>query len=319
MKRLLDELLDVSRVTRDKIELERRPTVLQEVLQHALQGTRALVEERRHEMTVTVPDEPVVVEGDPDRLVQVVANLVTNAAKYTQPGGRIEVALRVEDEDAVLSVRDDGIGIAPEMLDSVFDLFVQARPAPGRGEAGLGIGLSLVRRLVEMHGGRVAVHSEGAARGSEFVVRLPRSAAARPAAPAAPPEAEREARPLRVLVVEDNADVGELLAQGLSGLGHRVRLAADGESALAAYDAERPEVVLVDIGLPGMDGYEVARRLRGRPGEGMPLLVALTGFGSAEDRRRAREAGFDEHLVKPVRLDQLERILEAGLHREPAG
>jgi signal transduction histidine kinase/ActR/RegA family two-component response regulator len=316
MKRLLDELLDVSRVTRDLIEIERRPAVLQEVLQHALQGSRALVEERRHALELSAPDEPVVVEGDPDRLVQVVSNLVTNAVKYTEPGGRIEVVLRVEGREAVLCVRDDGVGIAPELLDSVFDLFVQAQPgATGRG--GLGIGLSLVRRLVEMHGGSVAAYSDGAGKGSEFVVRLPLSSEA---APAAPPAAARpEARPLRILVVEDNADVGELLAQGLGGLGHRVRLAGDGESALRELEREPAQVVIVDIGLPGMDGYELARELRRAAGDDPPLLVALTGFGSADDRRRAGEAGFDEHLVKPVQLDLLARVLDSGVRREPAG
>ena len=319
MKRLLDELLDVSRVTRDKIELERTQAVLQEVVQHALQGSRELVRERRHELSLAAPEEPVVVDGDPDRLVQVVANLVTNAAKYTEPRGRIEVELQVDGPEAVLRVRDNGIGIAPEMLESVFELFVQGRPEAGRGEGGLGIGLSLVRRLVDMHGGRVEVHSDGAGKGSEFVVRLPRSNLPGAVPAPAPPVAALEARPLRILVVEDNADVGELLAQGLAGLGHRVRLAADGESALRAFEDERPEVVLVDIGLPDMDGYDLAGRLRRAAGEKPPLLVALTGFGSADDRLRAREAGFDEHLVKPVQLDQLARILEAGFHRERAG
>ena len=316
MKRLLDELLDVSRVTRDRIEIERRPSVLQEVLQHALQGSRGPIEERRHALELSVPDQPVVVEGDPDRLVQVVSNLVTNAVKYTEPGGRIDVLLRVEGSEAVLRVRDDGVGIAPELLGSVFDLFVQARPA-ALGQGGLGIGLSLVRRLVEMHGGSVAAHSEGAGKGSEFVVRLPLSSQAAPVP--APPAARPDARPLRILIVEDNVDVGELLAEGLGGLGHRVRLASDGESALREFDRQPPQVVIVDIGLPGMDGYELARRLRQASGEEVPLLVALTGFGSADDRRRATEAGFDEHLVKPVQLDQLARVLEAGLPREPAG
>jgi signal transduction histidine kinase/ActR/RegA family two-component response regulator len=319
MKRLLDELLDVSRVTRNLIEIERRATVLQEVLQHALQGSRALADERRHEVALSVPDEPVVVEGDPDRLVQVVSNLVTNAVKYTEPGGRIELLLRVEGSEAVLRVRDDGVGIAPHLLDSVFDLFVQARPG-ARGQGGLGIGLSLVRRLVEMHGGTVAAHSDGVGRGSEFVVRLPLSPLSSHAAPDQPPAPARsEVRPLRILIVEDNADVGELLAQGLGGLGHRVRLAGDGESALRELDREPAQVVIVDIGLPGMDGYELARKLRRATGEDGPLLVALTGFGSADDRRRATEAGFDEHLVKPVQLDQLARVLDSGVRREPAG
>ena len=312
MKRLLDDLLDVSRVTRDHIELERKPVKLQDIVYQALQGTAQLVGQRQHRLSVTVPDEPVLVDGDADRLVQVISNLVTNAAKYTEAGGNLDIDLTADSGEAVVRVRDDGIGIPADLLPAVFDLFVQARRDAGRSEGGLGIGLSLVKRLVEMHGGTVTASSGGPGQGSEFVVRLPRLAdgtVPRAAATTAEPSASR-----RVLLVEDNDDVGNLLAEALRGIGHEVALARDGEAALAEVDRQPPEAILVDIGLPGIDGYELARRLRARllPPAERPLLVAVTGYGSERDRARALEAGFDYHLIKPVRLEQLTRLLATG-------
>jgi len=311
MKRLLDDLLDVSRVTQDKIDLERRPVRLQDVVQQAVLATQSLIDERHHELVLEVPDEPLVASVDRDRMVQVVSNLLTNAAKFTPPGGHVWLSLHREGGDAVVRVRDDGIGIREDLLPSVFDLFVQAERPAARTEGGLGIGLALVRRLVEMHGGMVQAKSDGSGRGSEFVVTLPASADGLPAEPSRPATAPA---PRVVLLVEDNPDVADLLAEALAQLGHEVTVARDGEAALAEVERKSWEVVLVDIGLPGIDGFELVRQLRRRPLERQPLVVALTGYGSADDREKARQAGFDHHLVKPVHLEQLNRLLSAPLH-----
>lgn len=310
MKRLLDDLLDVSRVTRGRIGLSLRRVEVREIVDQALHSLEPLIAERRHRLEVDLPADPIVLDCDPDRMVQVVSNLLTNAAKYTDPGGNVRLSVAAAEGEVTIRVADDGLGIPADLLPSIFDLFVQSGRAPHRAEGGLGIGLTLVHRLVEMHGGRVEARSAGLGTGSEFEVRLPQEAAA----DAAPPAGGRVfsgAAGRSVLLVEDNEDVAETLALALESQGHRVKVVGDGEEALAAAERERPEVALVDIGLPGMDGYEVATRLRRQLAEDPPLIVALTGFGSEEARERSREAGFDHHLVKPVDPDQLNRLLAA--------
>jgi PAS domain S-box-containing protein len=302
--RLVDDLLDVSRVMRGKVDLRRERIELATVVARAVETAQPLMEAQGHDFTVALPSEPMPLDVDPIRLVQVVGNLLTNAAKYTEPNGRIWLTAQREDENAVLRVRDTGIGIAPDMLPHIFELFVQADHAATRSQGGLGIGLTLVKNLVEMHHGAVSAFSDGLGRGSEFVVRLP-------LASRAPGDANENkngdsqpepARPAghRLLVVDDNRDAAESLAILLRMQGHEVRVANDGVSALEIIKAYRPALVLLDLGMPKMDGYEVARRLRRQPGLENVRLAALTGWGQQEDRRRSAEAGFDHHFVKPV-------------------
>jgi signal transduction histidine kinase/integral membrane sensor domain MASE1 len=319
MVRLVDDLLDVSRITRGRVELRRERVDLGEVAARAAEAVRPLVEERGQQLAVSRPDEPLVVHADPTRLDQVTANLLHNAVRYTEPGGRIAVTVSSESEQAVLRVEDTGIGLRPEMLERIFEPFVQAdRPAQARAQPsgqGLGIGLTLVRSLVEMHQGSVTAHSHGPGRGSAFVVRLPR-------APAVPHELAREeadagsagraaAPGKRVLLVDDNVDGAESLALVLRQSGHDVVAVHDGPAALAEAGRGAFDVALLDIGLPDdMDGYEVARRLRAG-GAGPRVLIALTGFGQEDDHRRSRAAGFSHHLVKPVDPRELAQLLAA--------
>ena len=298
MVRLIDDLLDVSRITRGKLELRPEPVTLQAVVETALEASRPAVLARGHELTVEVPPEPVWLSADLTRLGQVVSNLLNNAAKYTPEGGRIELRATAGAGAATVVVRDDGFGIPPEMLDSVFEMFTQVNRTLDSSQGGLGIGLTLVRRLVELHGGTVTAESAGPGQGSTFTVTLPRLAA--PPAPAAPPPSPPVARGLRVLVVDDNLDGAESLAMLLSLSGHDVGTAADGPSALRIAREFAPQVVLLDIGLPGMSGYEVARRLRADPPRVRPAIVALTGWGSDDDKAQAVAAGIDHHLTKPV-------------------
>jgi CheY-like chemotaxis protein len=283
------------------------------VVAQAVETSRPLVEARRHELTLHGPAGPVWLVADAARLEQVLANLLNNAAKYTEEGGRIGLEVALEDREVVIRVRDTGIGIPAEMLPRVFDLFVQADRSLDRSQGGLGIGLTLVKSLVELHGGRVEARSGGPGQGSEFTVRLPLGAENPEEAPA--PAAERagsNGRPLRVLVVDDNVDAAASLALLLEAYGHAVQTAHDGRAALALAADFVPQVVLLDIGLPGLDGYAVARQLRRQPGLEGAMLVALTGYGQEEDRRRSREAGLDRHLVKPVDPAELERLLAQG-------
>jgi signal transduction histidine kinase/integral membrane sensor domain MASE1/ActR/RegA family two-component response regulator len=308
LTRLVDDLLDVSRVMRGRIELHKEPLDLGAAVARAVETVQPLMDARGHELTVELPAEPVPLEADLVRLAQVFANLLHNAAKYTEPGGDIRLSAAREDAGVVVRVRDNGVGIAADLLPHVFELFVQADRSIARSHGGLGIGLTVVRRLVEMHGGSVTAHSDGPDRGSEFVVRLPVSAATLPppgksGGPGGPAPARR------VLVVDDNADAADSLAQLLRLAGHEVRVAYDGPAALEAARTYRPDAVLLDIGLPGMSGYEVAKLLRTQPGPRPTLLVAVTGYGRQEDRRRSREAGFDVHLTKPVDPHELERVL----------
>lgn len=306
---LLDDLLDLSRVAHGKIALRKRAIDLGVVLRDALQVATGLLKARRHELTIDLPRGPLLVEGDPTRLAQVFGNLLKNAAHYTEPGGRVEVAARREGSDAVVRVKDSGRGIPREMLPRIFEPFVQVDPGLARSEGGLGIGLTLVHRLVGLHGGRVTVDSDGPGRGSVFEVRLP-VAAVPPAA--AEVVASVEMTPKRILLVEDNADGREMLSQLLRLWGHAVEGIADGEAALGRMRAGLPDVALIDIGLPGLDGYRLAEAVRSLPGGDAVLLVALTGYGMPEDRARTKAAGFDRHLVKPVDLRELAAALERG-------
>jgi two-component system, sensor histidine kinase len=313
--RLLDDLLDVSRITRGKIELRRRKISLGEAVTAALEATRSLIQAKAQSIAVALPDTPIWVDADPTRLTQVITNLANNAAKYTHAGGRIGVTCERDGEQAVVVVRDNGSGIPPEMLSRIFDLFAQAEPSRARTHGGLGIGLTLVKSLVEMHGGTVVARSRGRGGGSEFEVRLPTVPA--PRAEPAPSRADVPARALRVLVVEDNVDTRETLRRVLELDGHEVREAGDGPQGIEVALAARPEVIIVDIGLPGLDGFEVARRLRAALGKD-PLLIALTGYGQPEDRRLSRDAGFDVHLVKPVSPEQLAAALASRRAGEAA-
>jgi PAS domain S-box-containing protein len=312
MGRLVDDLLDVSRITMGKIVFQKEPVELALVIARAVETSRPLIESRRHKLTVTLPPDPVMVEGDATRLAQVAANLLNNAAKYTGKGGHIWLTVEQGPEEAVLRVRDNGVGISAELLQKVFDLFTQGDRSLDRSEGGLGVGLTLVKSLVEMHRGRVEVHSEGSGKGSEFVVRLPileRRRERRQGNHQAE-TTRRSSISRRVLVVDDNVDAANSLALFLRMEGHEVHIANDGPTALEAAQTIRPEVVLLDIGLPRMDGYKVARRLRQQAGLHDLLLVAVTGYGQDEDRRRAREAGFDAHLVKPADPGALKQLLD---------
>lgn len=307
MARLVDDLLDVARISRGKIRIQKEAVELAEVVERAVEISRPLIETRRHELTEVLPREPVYLEADPVRLAQVLANLLNNAAKYTQPGGHIELTAERQGEEVVLRVRDNGVGIAPGMLPRVFDLFAQADRTLDRSQGGLGIGLTLVKSLVELHGGRVEAFSEGLGKGSEFVVRLP--VLATPPSPTPVASVKQGRAGCRVLVVDDNVDSAETLAMLLRVKGHEVRTANDGPTALEKARAYQPDVVFLDIGLPGMDGYEVARRLREQAGRKPVFLAALTGYGRDEDRRLGEEAGFDHYLVKPVEAEDLESLL----------
>ncbi|MDB4971128.1 MAG: hypothetical protein JWN44_6817 [Myxococcales bacterium] len=322
--RLVDDLLDVSRITRGKVELKREPVELSEVVAKAIEMASPLLEQRRHHLEVEVPMRGLVVDGDTIRLAQVVANLLTNAAKYTESGGRVRISARVEGERVSLEVADNGIGIASDMLPRVFEPFAQEHQALDRAQGGLGLGLTIVSSLVKLHGGTVEARSGGRGQGSTFVIELPRSAALASRALAVVASAPQPRSPgaLRVLIVDDNEDAADLLADALAMLGYSTRVAHDGPEAIRVADEFAPDVGLLDIGLPVMDGYELAGRLRGAPGGERLRLVAVTGYGQESDRRRAAEVGFDAHLVKPVQIDAVAALIAgyraAGL-RESEG
>jgi two-component system CheB/CheR fusion protein len=306
---LVDDLLDVSRITRGRIELRKERIELAAVLDRALEASRPVVEGAHHRLTVTFPEGPVWVAADLTRMAQVLSNLINNAAKYTRAGGNIQVSAGAADGKASIEVRDDGIGIQAEMLSHIFDLFAQVDTSLERAQGGLGIGLTIARSLVEMHGGSIQAASAGLGRGSAFTVRLP---LAQEEDVRAAPEADRDQETkagLRVLVVDDNRDSADSLAIWLRLKGHEVLTAYDGPQALAQALEQRPELVLLDIGMPGMSGYEVARRLRAQPDTRRTLLVAMTGWGQEEDRRQSREAGIDHHLVKPLEPRVLEDLI----------
>ncbi|HEY4582402.1 MAG TPA: PAS domain-containing protein [Lysobacter sp.] len=312
LTRLVDDLLDVSRVTRGRVQLERAPVDLRPVVATAVEQARPLLQARNHVLRTAIGDGPFVVDGDFHRLVQVVSNLLNNAAKYTPQGGTIEVRLDRRDGRALLAVTDDGIGIAPGTLDHIFDLFAQAERTPDRSQGGLGIGLSLVRSLVQLHGGDVRAESAGRQRGATFTVTLPLTDDVERPAPVPAPDVATGG--LRILVVDDNLDAARTLAEVLSLDGHRVETAGDGAGALQAVRGHAWDALILDIGLPDMTGYELAGRLRERPEAARATFVALTGYGQAQDRAVSRTAGFDHHLVKPADLAQLHGIL-AGIAR----
>jgi PAS domain S-box-containing protein len=316
--RLVDDLLDVSRIVRGQIVLQKAPIELRDIVRHAVETSRPLIRARRHRFKVALPAGSVRLEGDLTRLAQVVANLLNNAAKYTEEGGQIWLDARVEGGMVVISVRDTGFGIPPALLPRIFDLFTQAERTLDRSQGGLGIGLTLVRRLVEMHGGTVEARSEGVGKGSEFIVRLPLLPLPELVDGSrlelqAPPSGTGQERGLRILVVDDNVDAAESIAMLLSMQGHETQSVHSARAALEAVPSFLPDVVLLDIGLPEMDGYEVARRLRSQHSNAIERmrLVAVTGYGQPEDRERAKEAGFDRHLVKPVEPDALNEFLRS--------
>jgi signal transduction histidine kinase len=314
MVRLVDDLLEVSRITRGKIELRRERVELAVVLRSAVETSRPLMEAARHQLAITVPPEPLTVDADPVRLSQVIANLLNNAAKYTEEGGQIWLTARREGGEAAVSVRDTGLGIPADMLHRVFDMFAQVDRTLKRSQGGLGIGLTLARTLVEMHGGRVEARSEGPGKGSEFTIRLPlaaedsKAAEVRTRAGGAQPAGLSQQR---VLVVDDNRDAADSLGMLLKFLGADAHVVYDGPSALQALHIYRPAVVFLDIGMPGMDGHEVARHVRQVPEFRGVLLIAMTGWGQEEDRRRSKAAGFDHHLVKPADADALQALLSS--------
>lgn len=312
MTRLLDDLLDVSRITTGKISLRLAHHDLRELIHQAVDGCRDAIGKNNHTLALRLPEAPLWAEVDPARLMQIVANLLDNAVKYTPPHGRIALELAASDGDAVLRIRDNGIGISKELIPRVFELFRQATPALDRSQGGLGIGLTVVKRLAEMHGGGVAVSSPGLDLGSEFTVTLPLARGRAAAAPApASDSASPEGSGLRVLIVEDNPDTALAMSEVLEIWGHDVRLAYDGPGALEVAAAYHPDFILLDIGLPDIDGYQVSRELRRWPGFSQTVIIAITGYGQAEDIRTAYEAGINHHFTKPVDLPALKALIKA--------
>jgi signal transduction histidine kinase len=330
LSRLIDDLLDVSRITMGKLTLHKEPVELRDVVQHAVETARPLVEMRRHNLTLRVPDTPLHVKGDPVRLSQVICNLLTNAAKYTDEGGHIELALEhvssggADGGDALLRVRDNGRGIAKDVLERLFEPSTHEERLNSGAHGGLGIGLIVVRGLVQMHGGSVEARSEGAGRGSQFTVRLPLVAAddflltVAPTRDAASTTPVTEEAALRILVVDDNQDSACSMTLLLELQGHQVQVAHAGHTALAMASESPPDVILLDIGMPGMNGYEVARQLRAQDKFADTLLIAVTGYGRASDVKQTEAAGFDHHLVKPIDYEKLQSLLAARASKRPA-
>jgi signal transduction histidine kinase/CheY-like chemotaxis protein len=307
--RLVDDLMEVSRITRGKIELRTETVDLGSVIAAAVETSRPLIDAARHKLTVTLPREPLMMEADPVRLAQVFSNLLNNSARYTDPGGRISVAALRESDGVVVTVSDTGIGIRTEALPRVFEMFAQANAADVRAQTGLGIGLTIVRSLVELHGGSVSAESAGPGRGSRFSVRLPLGV--RPGTGTVVPlsRSARLRKQRRILLVDDNRDAVDILRTLLQIQGAEVRVAYDGEAALDALDHFHPDAAILDLGLPGMDGYETARRIRERMGASC-ILIALTGWGQDEERRQTGAAGFQHHLVKPATIEAIQAALE---------
>jgi CheY-like chemotaxis protein len=311
LTRLVDDLLDVSRISRGKLQLRKERVPIAAVVRHALDVCEGMAKEHGHDLTVTLPDEPVYVDADTTRLAQAVCNLLSNAVKYSNSGSRVWLTVRRVGADAVISVRDAGVGIPAEMLPRVFDMFVQVDRTLERAQGGLGVGLSIAKRLVEAHGGKVEARSEGYGRGSEFVVRLPVVQSPVHELPEGGGPGHRLAGGRRILVVDDNKDAAASLAMMLKIMGHEVRSAHDGLAGVEAAAAFRPDVILLDIGMPKLNGYDACRRIRAESWGRDVLIVAVTGWGQEEDKRRSKEVGFDHHLTKPAEPAELERVLTA--------
>ena len=317
--RLVDDLLDLTRVTSGKIALKPQQVALETVVNTAVESVTPVMDAARHDFRVTLPAEPLVVHGDPDRLSQVISNILRNAAKYTPRGGRISLEAGRENDQAFLRVTDNGIGIAAGQLPRLFEMFTQAHPTE-QSQGGLGVGLTIAKQLVELHGGSIEARSEGPGFGAEFVVRLPM--VQRPLPTAAEPRVARSGRAtrrLKVLIVEDNYDLVQMLELAVQGMGHEVRKALDGQSAITAALSYRPDVVLLDLGLPVVSGLDVARELRQHEAVAHAWLVALTGWGQEEDRRQTMDAGFDHHLTKPTDPEELENLLAGIAAQRPRG
>jgi signal transduction histidine kinase len=309
MVRLVDDLLDVSRITTGKLAVRKSVIELQAAVRDAIETVHPFIDSRQQTLELDVPADPIAIDADSTRLAQVFANLLHNASKYTQPGGRIKLTVETEGDTVVVRVRDTGVGLDPASIASIFEMFMQVDRSLTRVQAGLGVGLTLARRLVALHGGTLTAHSEGVGKGSEFIVRLPLAGAqlADEAQPGPRAEGDRQAR--RILLADDNVDFANSLAALLASRGHEVRIARDGAEALRTAADFGPDFAFLDIGMPKVHGYEVARRLRSDPETSDCILVALTGWGQEDDRKRAREAGFDRHLVKPVNPGDIETIL----------
>ncbi|MEO8875436.1 MAG: ATP-binding protein, partial [Polyangiaceae bacterium] len=313
--RLVDDLLDVSRLTRGKITLKKELVEISDVLANAVEMASDLFEDRRHQLSIDVPKEGLRLEGDPVRLAQVAANLLTNAARYTEPGGVISVHAERVGEEIVIVVKDNGVGISPELLPRVFDLFVQGQQKTDRKEGGLGLGLTLVKSLVSMQGGVVEARSPGPGKGSEFEIRLPTSSKTN-VEPHTPPPTSTTTKPVkskRILVVDDNVDSAEMMSMMLESVGYEVAMAHDGPEALAAIENFTPDVALLDIGLPVMTGYELGERLHATPQGKNCRLIALTGYGQSHDRAQSKASGFEAHLVKPVDMRALLQLIATDI------
>ena len=318
LKRLIDDLLDVSRISRGKLQLQIQPMFMSEAVTAALDVARPLMESKGHTLQISLPEQPVEIRGDSVRVAQIVGNLLINAAKYTPSHGKIELEVKAEGTRAIVRVRDNGIGIAPEMLPSIFGLFTQADATTQRSQGGLGIGLSLAKNLVELHGGSIEAKSAGLNQGSEFIVVLPLQnqlhKSAQPIPPANPTDTVRDVTgrlpTYRFLVVDDNQSASHLLSKLLEKLGQEVRIAHSAETALAIADHWHPQVLISDIAMPEVSGYELAERIRNSPSIPRPILIALTGYGQESDRQAALTAGFEEHLTKPIGLSTLQELME---------
>jgi CheY-like chemotaxis protein len=309
MTRLVDDLLDISRITSGKITLRCHPVDINEVVLRAVEVARPLIDSRHHELVVEPHAKPVVVEGDTTRLAQIIVNLLNNAAKYTPERGRIAIKVRRDEQSVFVAICDNGLGMTPALLAKVFDLFAQGERSLARSEGGLGVGLTLARRLAEMHHGTITASSAGPNLGSEFVVRLPLASGSTARRASGRGEAGIVSRVCRVLVVDDNDDSAQTMAMMLQLDGHRSKIAHDGAAALSIAAEFLPHVILLDIGLPEMDGFEVARRIRANPELSQAMLVAMTGYGQEDDRRRTAAAGFAHHLVKPIDPAALKRVI----------
>jgi CheY-like chemotaxis protein/nitrogen-specific signal transduction histidine kinase len=311
MVRLVDDLTDISRIRREKLRLKKERVALASIIRTAVETSRALIDEAGHHLTLDLPEEPILLEADANRLAQVFSNLLSNAAKYTERGGEIFLTVRREGPEAVVSVRDTGVGIPADQLPHIFEMFAQVDQSLERSRGGLGIGLTLVRRLAELHGGSAEARSEGAGKGSEFVIRLPvlEDAGTMTHEPAQLDGKAGGPGKGRVLLVDDNRDTAVSLATVLKASGYEVRVAYDGEEGIATAERFRPQIVLLDISLPKLNGYAVARRLRAQPGGKEMVLIATTGWGQDDDRRRSFEAGFDHHMVKPIDPVALQNLL----------